>query len=78
MEPPSRRDRQQLEIVGALAAGRLSRALGLALEHFDEFGVDVSVAELLRASIDRRHDAAQVAGLQELIDRAQPPTAPGA
>lgn len=77
MHAPSRRDRQQLEIVTALADGRLSRALGLAFEHFDEFGVDVSVAELLRASIDRRRDAALSTGLQELLDRlAAPPPGP--
>jgi hypothetical protein len=51
--PPSagltRRERQHLEIVGAMLIGRLDRASGLAAEHLGEYPSDRLIAALLRA-----------------------------
>lgn len=85
--PASQLDRSS-GVVADVAEGRLTRALGLAFEHFDEFGVDLSVVELLRASIGRRRDASLSTGLRQLLDRpargrapastSAPPRGPGA
>ena len=45
---PTRRQRQQNEILEAALEGRLRHALDLAFQHFDEFGPDPLVVDTFR------------------------------
>jgi hypothetical protein len=66
----SRPDRQRLEILDALAQGRLSHALGLAFEHFGEFGEDPLVSDLLSCEVAEEGDPKLSAELAALLARA--------
>jgi hypothetical protein len=65
----ARRDRHRIEIVTAVLDGRLSQALGLAFEHFEEFGLDCAVLGVLSLSIGGSEDIALHAGLRDLLGR---------
>jgi hypothetical protein len=67
MTNESRPERQRLEILAALAEGRLSHALGLAFEHFGEFGEDPLVSDLLSRGIVGQGDPKLSAELAALL-----------
>lgn len=67
MDLPARRDRQRVEILLAVEERHLSQALGLAFEHFDEFGYDDRVASRLRAAVAGAGDPVLQAGLRRLL-----------
>jgi len=50
----TRRERQHLEIVGAVFTGRLDRASGLAAEHLTEYPTDRLIASLHTTAMDLR------------------------
>jgi hypothetical protein len=68
----SRPERQRLEILAALAQGRLSHALGLAFEHFGEFGEDPLVSDRLSRGVAEQGDPKLSAELSALLARTVP------
>jgi hypothetical protein len=69
----TRRDRQHVEILSAILAEHITRALGLAFEHIDEFGPDPLIIDMLYRAIARRQDPVLSAELASLAARDQSP-----
>jgi hypothetical protein len=66
-----RRERQHVEILSAILEGRASRALGLAFEHLDEFGIDQLVLQMLSSAVADRHDPALSLELDAFLARVE-------
>jgi hypothetical protein len=72
----SRRDRQLVEILAATLDGPLRRAVGLAFEHFAEFGPDLLALHQLAWALDSRPDPRLRPALAALADQRPVPDDP--
>jgi hypothetical protein len=67
----SRRERQHVEILSAILDEDMTRALGLAFEHIEEFAPDPLMIDMLHSGVVKSKDPVLSAEFASLVAQSQ-------